>query len=98
MSLFQLQFAHGEIKALANGRGCEAYSHVYKRMTPTREHEKQARFMLKSFEHWRVNPVQVEQMYKLLKGINKLTEEMKLNDQDTERCANEMERLMNDGR
>ena len=49
MSLFQLQFAHGEIKALANGRGCEAYSHVYKRMTPTREHEKQARFMLKSF-------------------------------------------------
>ena len=48
MSLFQLQFAHGEIKAIANGRGCEAYSYVYKRMAPTKEHEKQAKFMLKS--------------------------------------------------
>lgn len=76
MSLFQLQFAHGEIKAIANGRGCEAYSYVYKRMAPTKEHEKQAKFMLKSFEQWRENPVQVEEMYKLLKGINKLTKEM----------------------
>ena len=49
MSLFQLQFAHSEIKALANGRGCEAYSYVYKRMAPTKEHEKQAKFMLKPY-------------------------------------------------
>ena len=80
MSLFQLQFAHGEIKALANGRGCEAYSHVYKRMTPTKEQQNQAKFMLKSFEQWRENPVQVETMYKLIKGINKLTKEMLVND------------------
>ena len=81
MSLFQLQFAHSEIKALANGRGCEAYSHVYKRMQPTKEQQNQAKFMLKSFEHWRENPVQVEQMYKLLKGINKMTKEMVENGQ-----------------
>ena len=79
MSLFQLQFAHGEIKALANGRGCEAYSYVYKRMQPTKEQQNQAKFMLKSFEQWRENPVQVEEMYKLLKGINKLTKEMLVN-------------------
>ena len=79
-SLFHLQLAHGEIQAIANGRGCEAYSHVYQRMQPTREQKNQAKFMLKSFEQWRVNPVQVEEMYKLLKGINKLTKEMLVND------------------
>jgi len=79
-SLFHLQFAHGEIQAIANGRGCEAYSHVYQRMQPTREQQNQAKFMLKSFEQWRENPVQVETMYKLIKGINKLTKEMLVND------------------
>tara|TARA_B100000929_G_scaffold285158_1_gene268386 strand:+ start:3001 stop:3249 length:249 start_codon:yes stop_codon:yes gene_type:complete len=75
-SLFHMQLAHGEILGLSKGRGCEAYSYAYKRMQPTREHEKQAKFMLKSFEQWRVNPVQVEEMYKLLKGIDKLTKEL----------------------
>ena len=77
--LFGLQFSHGEIEGLAKGRGCEAFSHVTKRMHPNDDEIKQAEFILFSWEEYKVHPDEVKEMYQIIVQAQKLLDRVNNN-------------------
>ena len=78
--LFGLQFSHGEIEGLSKGRGCEAFSHVTKRMQPNDDEIKQAEFIMFTWDEWKVHPEKIREMYEIMAKAQKLLDAVKTND------------------
>jgi len=75
--LFGLQFSHGEVEGLANGRGCEAFSFVTKRMQPNDDEIKQAEFIMFTWDEWKVHPNKIREMYEIMEKAQKLLDGLK---------------------
>ena len=75
--LFFCSWAHGEIEGLSKGRGCEAFSHVTKRMRPNKDEIKQAEFIMFTWDIWRKNPESAKEMYTIINMAQKLLDKVK---------------------
>ena len=76
-NLFNLQFSHGEIEGLSKGRGCEAFSHVTKRMQPNDDEIKQAEFIMFAWDEFKEHPDNVREMYEVIIMAQKVLNKVK---------------------